>query len=418
MGALLSKPIYTKKSEEGEGGDFIWAASGMQGWRRTMEDNHVHQAELKEDLKTFSIFCVFDGHAGHIVADKSAEKIPEFLRAEAPFNTLKDGEDYDTEEIKAAIVTAFMKLDAFMQPDRTIKEAGCTATGVVIGPKHFWFVNIGDSRSLLCRNKALQFATVDHKPMDEAERSRIINAGGHVTNNRVNGELAVSRALGDFKLKSNPNLGQALQSVSCEGDVDIIERDFGKDDCIIICCDGVYDVNSSEEVVDLVVKRLPLHDTLKDVCEEVADYACLKGSKDNISAMIISFKNSTVKRNETLVKKNLEFDEKLKGLAADYVKEAFADDKSAYEVERCFRWFNEHHAELFTNEELCQDYGMQIKKGPIHHQFDKDAMFIRDTRGAANRKRIQAELAEKARKKAECEKRGERYVSSDSDDDY
>ena len=61
---------------------------------------------------------------------------------------------------------------------------------------------------------------------------------------------------------------------------------------------------------------------------------------------------------------------------------------------------------------------MQIKKGPIHHQFDKDAMFIRDTRGAANRKRIQAELAEKARKKAECEKRGERYVSSDSDDDY
>lgn len=416
MGALLSKPIFTKKSENGEGNDLIWAASGMQGWRRTMEDNHCNQSELKEDLKSFSIFCVFDGHAGHIVADQSAQKIPEFLCAEAPFNTLKDGQEYNTEEIKKAIVTAFMKLDAHMKEDRSIKEAGCTATGVVIGPKHFWFVNIGDSRSLLCRNKQLMFATVDHKPTDEAEKNRIEKAGGHVTNNRVNGELAVSRALGDFKLKSNPNLGQADQSVSCEGDVEIIERLPGKDNCIIICCDGVYDVNTSEEVVSLVVNRIPAKDSLQDLCEEIADFACLKGSKDNISAMVISFKDSPVKRDEALVKKHNDFDEKLKQITADYVKEAFADDKSAYEVERCFRWFDENQKELFEDEELCYGLGMSIKKGVIHHQFDKDAMLIRDTRGAANRKRIQKELAEKARKKAEAEKKGVKYVSSDSDD--
>jgi len=85
-------------------------------------------------------------------------------------------------------------------------------------------------------------------------------------------------------------------------------------------------------------------------------------------------------------------------------------------VERCFRWFDENQKELFEDEELCYGLGMSIKKGVIHHQFDKDAMLIRDTRGAANRKRIQKELAEKARKKAEAEKKGVKYVSSDSDD--
>ena len=43
----------------------------------------------------------------------------------------------------------------------------------------------------------------DHKPDDPEEATRIQAAGGFVDDGRVNGMLALSRALGDFEYKSN-----------------------------------------------------------------------------------------------------------------------------------------------------------------------------------------------------------------------
>jgi len=46
----------------------------------------------------------------------------------------------------------------------------------------------------------------DHKPTNEGERTRIVEAGGTVEAGRVNGNLALSRALGDFEFKMNSSL--------------------------------------------------------------------------------------------------------------------------------------------------------------------------------------------------------------------
>lgn len=43
----------------------------------------------------------------------------------------------------------------------------------------------------------------DHKPNNEMETKRIEAAGGWVMFNRVNGNLALSRALGDYIFKKN-----------------------------------------------------------------------------------------------------------------------------------------------------------------------------------------------------------------------
>lgn len=57
--------------------------------------------------------------------------------------------------------------------------------------------NVGDSRCVLCRNDVAIDMSVDHKPENDKEMTRIKNAGGRVTGEgRVNGGLNLSRALG------------------------------------------------------------------------------------------------------------------------------------------------------------------------------------------------------------------------------
>ncbi|CAM9851193.1 unnamed protein product, partial [Choristocarpus tenellus] len=67
MGGYFSSPRTEKVSEEGSNENLTYAASGMQGWRSSMEDSHV--AEDADLLKDAAVFAVFDGHGGKTVAD-------------------------------------------------------------------------------------------------------------------------------------------------------------------------------------------------------------------------------------------------------------------------------------------------------------------------------------------------------------
>ena len=80
-------------------------------------------------------------------------------------------------------------------------NAGCTATVAFITPMEIYCANSGDSRTVMCeRGKAVELSK-DHKPDLPSERSRILKSGGTVEDGRVNGALALSRAIGDFDFK-------------------------------------------------------------------------------------------------------------------------------------------------------------------------------------------------------------------------
>lgn len=96
--------------------------------------------------------------------------------------------------------------------------------------------NVGDARIVLCRNgKALRLS-YDHKGSDENEGKRVANAGGLILNNRVNGVLAVTRALGDAYMKDLVT-GHPYTTET------VIQPD--SDEFIILACDGVSTYFSS-----------------------------------------------------------------------------------------------------------------------------------------------------------------------------
>ena len=67
--------------------------------------------------------------------------------------------------------------------------------------------NAGDSRAIIYKSDgSIISLSVDHKPDLEAEKKRITNAGGYVSEGRVNDNLNLSRAIGDLEYKKNQNL--------------------------------------------------------------------------------------------------------------------------------------------------------------------------------------------------------------------
>ncbi|KAK4044663.1 phosphatase 2C-like domain-containing protein [Parachaetomium inaequale] len=145
--------------------------------------------------------------------------------------------------------------------------------------------NVGDARIILCRQgKALRLS-YDHKGSDENEGKRITNAGGLILNNRVNGVLAVTRALGDTYMKDLVT-GHPYTTET------VIQPDL--DEFIIIACDGLWDVCSDQDAVDLV-RNVP--DPVA-AAKLLVDHALSRFSTDNLSCMIVRLDKQALLENQ------------------------------------------------------------------------------------------------------------------------
>ena len=119
-----------------------------------------------------------------------------------------------------------------MFKDASLKEqmAGATAITVLIKDDKLYCANAGDSRAIGCKNGIVQPLSFDHKPNNPGEMDRIYKAGGWVEFNRVNGNLALSRALGDFVFKKNRHMTPEQQIVTGKL-ISIINQCFGSVKC-------------------------------------------------------------------------------------------------------------------------------------------------------------------------------------------
>ena len=391
MGSKLQKPRVEQDSEMGRGHDFNWGSSAMQGWRVTMEDSHIHQVTgfgkwsliifqgKLGHLQSVGLFLVFDGHGGSQYANRIAREFPTFLANENAIKKMEDDGGYVAEQIKICIREAFYKYDKRLHEEKL--TSGCTASGVLITPHHIFVINIGDSRTIVCRDNEILFATEDHKPTCYNERIRIEEAGGLVYRRRVNGELAVSRALGDFKFKENKQLKQDAQLVTCDAEIEIIKRDGKTDELIIIGCDGIFDVMENSEIMDFCIKRIPYKRNLEELCNEITDYCCFKDSKDNLSVMVLKSDSSPLQIEPDKILHEEELNLAIRSHTKEYVDKRFAKGGSGYGWVPAFNKLNELHNEtIFDVHENTQGLGISLKKGIIFREFDKLTTIIREKR--------------------------------------
>ncbi|KAF9738937.1 hypothetical protein PMIN06_003572 [Paraphaeosphaeria minitans] len=146
--------------------------------------------------------------------------------------------------------------------------------------------NVGDARIVLCRNGRALRLSYDHKGSDDNEGRRVASAGGLILNNRVNGVLAVTRALGDAYMKDLVT-GHPYTTET------VIQPD--QDEFLILACDGLWDVCSDQEAVDLV---RGVHDP-QVASKTLVEHALARFSTDNLSCMVVRFDNKALKQRKT-----------------------------------------------------------------------------------------------------------------------
>lgn len=282
MGSFLDKPKTEKYNEKGEGNGLRYGIGSMQGWRCEMEDSHNAKVGLGDRLDDWNFFAVFDGHAGAKVSEHSARNLLDYIIAT---------DEFRDNDIVKGIHTGFLRLDEKMRdlPEMAsgADKSGTTAVCTFVTPEHVYVANCGDSRAVLCRDGQPVFTTEDHKPVLPGEKERIQNAGGAVVIQRINGSLAVSRALGDYEYKSDKCLGQCEQLVSPEPEIFCQDRKEN-DNFLVIACDGIWDVMSNADVCSFIYSRLKVTDNLEEVANQVID-TCLHKVGGGERARVVTF---------------------------------------------------------------------------------------------------------------------------------
>lgn len=149
-----------------------------------------------------------------------------------------------------------MVLDKQLEEFDYSDSQGATSCIVLITESKIYCANAGDSRAILVREKAGAIAlSKDHKPNVAQELNRIEAAGHSVCMERVDGNLALSRALGDYSFKQNEGKKPEEQAVTAFPDLKEVDRS-ASDHMIVVACDGIWDCVTNEECADKLNKSL------------------------------------------------------------------------------------------------------------------------------------------------------------------
>jgi protein phosphatase 2C family protein 2/3 len=260
MGQTLSEPVTAKNTACCQNANYQVGSSSMQGWRINMEDSHTHILSLPDDPDA-AFFAVYDGHGGSKISEYAGKHLHKFIT---------NREEYKDGDAEKGMKQAFLEIDRVMLEDETLKneQSGSTAVAIIIKNGHLYCANVGDSRAVASIGGRAEPLSNDHKPNNKEEYDRIVAAGGWVDFNRVNGNLALSRALGDFIFKRNQDKPQQEQIVTAYPEVQVYEV-TPEWEFVVIACDGIWDVMSNEEVVAYVRERIASGVEPEEICESL-----------------------------------------------------------------------------------------------------------------------------------------------------
>jgi len=258
-------------------------------WQQTVKNKRDYQEDRLRvfGVNDYLVAVICDGHGGHRAADFVIKQIFKRLTKHKPtWKNLDLGEllqvvskEWDQECIKRLPGKSYPKSveerEKMFQARRWHYDtygwsAGTTCVMAAISAKHkrIQVANVGDSRAIWrSQKKGRLYQTRDHNP----SQKDLGPLGGKVFRDedktkRIEGELAVGRALGD-------NTANLMGTV--RADSDIKKRPFKTPFRMILASDGLWDTVSNQKAMEIFNP------------DKLVKRAIHCGSEDNISIISI-----------------------------------------------------------------------------------------------------------------------------------
>lgn len=266
-------------TEKGSCAEHIWGAATAQGKRPYQEDDYVQGVLSCVGNRKFPFFAVMDGHNSRTTVNFVKKNIHSTLTLwlNIAFAEIDKIENCSKEKqliiIHNALKMSSVDLDRwlFKLSNKNILVGGSTLVVSIIDDDYAWQLNVGDSTALCYTKKDLYLMTEEAKPDIPFYEKRIIERGGQIESNRVNGTLAMANAIGDHQ-----TIGRSSEGI-------ITRYQLPKHKKIILLSDGVKDYLTKEEIHEIVRKN---KNPIK-IAKKLVLMAYKKGSEDNMTAFVI-----------------------------------------------------------------------------------------------------------------------------------
>ncbi|KAL5220559.1 hypothetical protein ABZP36_025272 [Zizania latifolia] len=263
------------------------------GPRRYMEDEHIRIDDLSGHLGSLlmcpapsAFYGVFDGHGGPDAAAYMKRHAIRLFFEDSEFPRALEEHESFFKSVENSVRKAFLSADLALADDLAIsRSSGTTALTVLLFGRQLLVANAGDCRAVLCRKGVAVEMSRDHRPTYDVENQRITESGGYIEDGYLNGVLSVTRALGDWDMKM-PQGSRSPLIAEPELQRTTLTED---DEFLIIGCDGVWDVMTSQHAVAIVRKGLRRHDDPERCAREVAMEAKRLQTFDNLTVIVICF---------------------------------------------------------------------------------------------------------------------------------
>lgn len=186
------------------------------------------------------------------------------------------------------------KADVYLNKPMAV-PSGCTANVALLHKNELYVANAGDSRCVVCKEGNAVALSVDHKPELHEEYERIKRAGGMVMDGRVNGNLNLSRAIGDLEYKQDKTLAPKEQMITAYPEVQKYTLS-AQDEFMVLGCDGVWEIKNNQQVIDFCrekIKNNPEtkpHLILEDLLDQIlAPDTSMGFGCDNMTSILVIF---------------------------------------------------------------------------------------------------------------------------------